>query len=79
MHVGSAEAKSKLSALLRRAERGEEIVITRHGRPVAKLVPMGDTRDLRRARAAADRLRALAKELNLGTFDWSEWKEYRGH
>lgn len=32
-------AKSTLSKLLDRAERGEEITITRNGRPVAKLVP----------------------------------------
>lgn len=37
--VGAFEAKTHLSALLERVERGEEIVITRHGRPVARLVP----------------------------------------
>ncbi|MEO0500920.1 MAG: type II toxin-antitoxin system prevent-host-death family antitoxin [Pseudomonadota bacterium] len=35
----AAEAKSQFSALLDRAENGEEIIIKRHGRPVAKLVP----------------------------------------
>jgi prevent-host-death family protein len=77
MRIGAFEAKNKLSALLERAERGEEIVITRHGRAVARLVPMADTRDLTRARAAAEDLRALARELNLERFDWSEWREYR--
>jgi prevent-host-death family protein len=33
-------AQSHLSALLEEAERGEEIVIARHGKPVAKLVPV---------------------------------------
>jgi len=33
------EAKSTLSALLRRVERGEEVVLARAGTPVAKLVP----------------------------------------
>ncbi|TVR66326.1 MAG: type II toxin-antitoxin system Phd/YefM family antitoxin [Gemmatimonadales bacterium] len=37
--VGSYEAKTHLPALLRRVEAGERIVITRHGRPVAELVP----------------------------------------
>ncbi|HEY4114779.1 MAG TPA: type II toxin-antitoxin system prevent-host-death family antitoxin [Rhizomicrobium sp.] len=32
-----AETKDKLSELISRAEKGEEITITRHGRPVAKL------------------------------------------
>ncbi len=41
--VGSFEAKNTLSALLERAEHGEEIVITRRGRPIAKLVPYAGT------------------------------------
>jgi prevent-host-death family protein len=38
--VGAFEAKTHLSALLDRVERGEEVTITRRGQPVAKLVPM---------------------------------------
>jgi len=38
--VGAYEAKTRLSALLELVEEGHEIVITRHDRPVAKLVPM---------------------------------------
>lgn len=38
---GLFEAKTHLSDLIARAERGEEVVITRHNRPVAKLVPVG--------------------------------------
>lgn len=37
--VSSDEAKTYLPALLRRVEAGERILITRHGRPVAELVP----------------------------------------
>jgi prevent-host-death family protein len=37
--VGAFEAKTKLSELLDRVEKGEEITITRHGRVVARLVP----------------------------------------
>ena len=39
MEVNVYAAKTQLSRLLDRAAKGEEIVITRHGRPVAKLVP----------------------------------------
>jgi len=39
--VGTFEAKNRLGALLDRVEHGEEIVITRRGKPVAKLVPDG--------------------------------------
>lgn len=38
--VGMHEAKTKLSQLVERAEAGEEIVIARNGRPVARLVPV---------------------------------------
>jgi len=38
--ISVAEAKAHLSDLVARAEDGEETVITRHGKPVARLVPM---------------------------------------
>jgi prevent-host-death family protein len=37
LNVNLADAKSRLSELVDRVEKGEEIVITRHGRPVARL------------------------------------------
>jgi prevent-host-death family protein len=36
-----SEAKAQLSKLLEKVEAGEEIVIGRNGKPVAKLVPIG--------------------------------------
>ncbi|MGH2675627.1 MAG: type II toxin-antitoxin system Phd/YefM family antitoxin [Actinomycetota bacterium] len=42
--VGVHEAKTHLSRLLRRVAAGEEIVIARGGRPVARLVPISDPR-----------------------------------
>ena len=54
--VGLFEAKTHLSELIARAERGEEVVITRHNKPVARLVPMGRTR---RSAAGAQRQAAL--------------------
>ncbi len=41
--VNVHEAKTHLSRLLERVERGQEIVIARAGKPVAKLVPIDDT------------------------------------
>ena len=43
--IGLFEAKTHLSELVARAERGEEVVITRHNKPVARLVPMGRSND----------------------------------
>jgi prevent-host-death family protein len=39
MNVPVSEAKGQLTDLVRRAEAGEEVVLTRHGHPVARLVP----------------------------------------
>jgi prevent-host-death family protein len=40
--IGLFEAKTHLSELVARAERGEEVIITRHNKPVARIVPMGN-------------------------------------
>ncbi|CDX24853.1 Prevent-host-death family protein [Mesorhizobium sp. ORS 3324] len=39
MNISIAEAKAKLSELVSRAEAGEEIVLTRHGKVAARIVP----------------------------------------
>jgi prevent-host-death family protein len=44
--VGMHEAKTKLSQLVERAEAGEDIVIARNGKPVARLVPISGTGSL---------------------------------
>ncbi len=41
MHIPVSQAKAKLTDLVRRAERGEEIVLTRHGRASVALTPLG--------------------------------------
>lgn len=41
--VGAFEAKTLLSELLTRVESGEQVTITKHGRPVARLVPITDS------------------------------------
>jgi prevent-host-death family protein len=74
--VGTFEAKNKLSELLDRVERGEEVVITRRGKPTAKLVPINAPRDVEKAREAGRRIRENAKKFG-GHFDWEEWKKYR--
>ncbi|PSJ61128.1 type II toxin-antitoxin system Phd/YefM family antitoxin [Kumtagia ephedrae] len=49
--VQAAEAKAKFSALLSDVERGETIDITRHGRTIARIVPVGTGEHERRRRA----------------------------
>ncbi len=64
--IGAFQAKTHLGTLLNDVEHGEEIVITRHGKPVAKLVPMEPGFDRAKARAAADGLLKLSEGLTLG-------------
>ena len=59
-HVGVYEAKSKLPALLDRVARGARITITRHGVPVAVLVPP-DGAARRPAREVIALLRAFGR------------------
>ena len=75
--IGAFEAKNKLAALLDRVERGEEIVITRHGKAVARLVPHAESGDRSQARAAVERIRARARGLQAGRFDWDAFKADR--
>lgn len=50
--VGMHEAKTNLSQLVERAERGEEIVITRNGKPAVKLAPVPSAASLASVRGA---------------------------
>ena len=59
--VGASEARNKLSALLDRVEAGEEVVITRRGRPVARLVSAIAVHDRVEAKRAADALLAATR------------------
>lgn len=75
--VGAFEAKNKLGTLLDWVENGEEVLITRHGKAVARLIPNTAAHDLSKAMAAAQRIRSRAAALKRGAFDWREWKAYR--
>ena len=58
--IGAYEAKTHLPQLLERVQRGERFVITRHGQPVAELLPYAgyDAEAARQAVAAMRKLRA---------------------
>ncbi len=80
--IGAFEAKNRLGTLLDRVEQGEEIVITRHGKPVARLVPNVGYPHHDQVQAAFDQLRERARGLareNPGqpAFDWEEMKKLR--
>ena len=64
-HVGIFEAKTHLSSLLDEVEKGGEVTITRHGKPVAKLVQAQATpspEQITKRRKAIEELRAMARK-----------------
>ncbi|MBX3530000.1 MAG: type II toxin-antitoxin system prevent-host-death family antitoxin [Rhizobiaceae bacterium] len=61
MEIGAFEAKNTLGSLLDRVERGEEVVITRRGKRVARLVPDAPRTDRAEAMAAVARFLAKRK------------------
>jgi prevent-host-death family protein len=80
--IGAFEAKNTLGTLLDRVERGEEIVITRHGKAVARLVPSRARIDQQQARAALQRIRDRAEKLHKtkagrAAVDWPALKRLR--
>lgn len=64
--VGAFEAKNRLGQLLDWVEAGEEVVITRRGKVVARMVPPGAGFDRDRGRQAAQRIRERRKGVTLG-------------
>ena len=62
--VGVYDAKTHLARLLDEVESGEEITITRHGKPIARLVPVGPKR--RSVAEAIDTIREFSKTHTLG-------------
>ena len=77
--IGAFDAKTHFSELLDRAEKGQETVVTRRGKPVAKMVPIDQRRpkhDVEAARETYLRMRELAKTTGIKRFDWKEWKKY---
>lgn len=57
--VGAFDAKTRLAELLQRVARGEKILITRRGRPVAMLTPPSEP--TRNVREVVDQMKALRR------------------
>jgi prevent-host-death family protein len=73
--IGLFEAKTHLSELVARAEQGEEVIITRHNRPVARIVPFVEATAAPDARRAAlDGLLKAAAGRRLG-LDWKALRD----
>ena len=71
--IGAFEAKTHLSSLLDRVAAGEEITITKHGKPVARLVKAD-----RAAKGEVDAAIVQLKALRAGArLDGLNWKKLR--
>jgi prevent-host-death family protein len=67
------DAKSQFSQLLTRAELGEEIVISRNGRPVARLMPLAERRADRKPGALAGRITIADDFDSFSDDDAADW------
>lgn len=65
--IQASEAKTRLLALLDQVEAGETVVITRHGRPIARLVPEAGQRQaaLERTLAEIEKFRRTMPQMSL--------------
>jgi prevent-host-death family protein len=66
--IQASTAKARLAELLDEVERGETIVITRHGKPIADLKPHADSRR-EEARRAMTRIKELRKHTGGATIE----------
>ncbi len=60
--IQASQAKARLSQLLDEVERGETIVITRHGRAIARIIPEAQRRQ-QEIKEALDSIKALGQEI----------------
>lgn len=75
--IGAYEAKTHLPKLLDRVARGENLVITRHGKPVAKLVPMKTAQE--QAKEALERIIERRQEIKLAPLAELMAMAHEGH
>lgn len=74
IRVGAFEAKTQFSSLLEKVERGEEVLITRHGKPVARLVK-AQTRSLEEIDAAIARIKQRRERMTTGEGGWKALRD----
>jgi prevent-host-death family protein len=72
--IGAFSAKTHFSALLEKVEKGEQVVITKHGHPVAKLVPMTGV-DKEKTLEAIQGIKEFARSHTLGKLSWKALRD----
>ena len=75
MHtVGAFEAKTHFSALLEEVQKGEHIIITKHGHPVAKLIPLVESTK-NDAKSAIAAIKQFGGSHKLGSLSWKKLRD----
>ena len=72
--IGAFEAKTHLSSLLDKVTQGEDVLITRRGLPVARLVPATQAQR-EETESVIGALRALRAGMKLDGLDWKELRD----
>ena len=74
IEVGTFEAKTHLSALLEKVSQGQEVLITKRGEPIARLVP-AQRSDRTQVAATIDALFEFRKGMKLDGLDWKALRD----
>ncbi len=74
IEVGTFEAKTHLSALLEKVSQGQEVLITKRGEPIARLVP-AQRSDRTQVAATIDTLFEFRKGMKLDGLDWKTLRD----
>lgn len=72
--IGAFEAKTQFSALLEKVERGEEVLITKHGRPVARM-SKAETTSRADIDAAIARIKERRERMTTGEGGWKALRD----
>jgi prevent-host-death family protein len=75
--VSISRAKTHFSTLLDQVEKGDQAIITKYGRPIAKLAPYGavDEGNLLKKKQAIQQLKALAQSHSSDGLDWKKLRD----
>jgi prevent-host-death family protein len=76
MHVSVTNAKAQFTELLRMAEEGEEVIVTRHGKPIVSLTPVKTLPDKATRRAILEKLQRAGAAKGLGGEDAARSQDF---
>lgn len=72
--IGAFEAKTHFSALLEQVSKGKQIIITKHGHPVAKILPITENNQ-EKIYQTIQQLKEFNKDNKLGGLDWRKLRD----